>query len=59
MLSGKDTEVFHLFSKRVRERFPDGRIWAYGLRKKGHAVEESHLDVCVVVDDLDEGTMRL
>ena len=55
MLSEKDTEVFRLFSTRIRERFPGARIWAYGSRTKGHTAEESDLDVCVVVDDLDEG----
>ena len=55
MLSGKDTEVFHLFSTRVRDRFPGSRIWAFGSRVKGDPVEESDLDVCVVVDALDEG----
>jgi uncharacterized protein len=54
MLSRKDTEVFHLFSKRVRERFPGAMIWAYGSRAKGFPAEESDRDVCVVVDDLDE-----
>jgi predicted nucleotidyltransferase len=55
MLSGKDKKVFHLFSNRVRERFPGAMIWAFGSRAKGLAAEESDLDVCVVVDELDEG----
>ena len=55
MLSGKGTEVFRLFSTRVRDRFPSARIWAFGPRVKGYAAEESDLDVCVVVDALDEG----
>jgi predicted nucleotidyltransferase len=54
MLSGKDKKVFALFSTRVRERFPGARIWAYGSRVKGYATEESDLDVCVVVDTLDD-----
>jgi predicted nucleotidyltransferase len=54
MLSGKDTEVFRLFSKRVRDRFPGARIWAFGSRVKGHATDDSDLDVCVVVDALDD-----
>jgi len=54
MLSGKDKKIFTLFSTRIRERFPSARIWAYGSRVKGHATEESDLDVCVVVDTLDD-----
>ncbi len=54
MLSRRDKGVFALFSKRVRERFPDARIWAFGSRVKGDATEESDLDVCVVLDRLDD-----
>lgn len=54
MLSRRDKEVFALLSTRVRQRFPGARIWAYGSRVKGHATEESDLDVCVVVDILDD-----
>ncbi len=54
MLSGKDKKIFSLFSTRIRDRFPGARIWAYGSRAKGHATEESDLDVCVVVDILDD-----
>jgi predicted nucleotidyltransferase len=54
MFSKKDKGIFDLFSFRVRQKFPHARIWAYGSRVKGHATEESDLDVCVVVDDLDD-----
>lgn len=56
MLSGKDKHVFALFASRVREGFPGARIWAFGSRAKGHAAVESDLDVCVVVDVLDDVT---
>ena len=54
MLAGKDKHVFTLFVSRVRECFPGARIWAFGSRVKGHATEESDLDVCVVVDIFDD-----
>jgi len=54
MLSGKDNKIFTLFSKRIRERFPDARLWAFGSRVKGRATQESDLDVCVVLDTLDD-----
>jgi predicted nucleotidyltransferase len=54
MLSGRDEKVFTLFSTWIRERFLHARIWAYGSRVKGHATEESDMDVCVVVDILDD-----
>jgi len=56
MLGKKDKDVFALFASEVRQRFPGARIWAYGSRVKGHADEESDMDVCVVVDALDEAT---
>ena len=43
-----------LFASRVRQRFPSARIWAFGSRVRGNATEESDLDVCVVVDKLDD-----
>ena len=44
----------HEFAGRVRLRFPDARVWAFGSRARGDAARESDLDVCVVVDRLDE-----
>lgn len=54
MISGKDKKIVTLFSTRIRERFPGARIWAFGSRAKGRATDESDLDVCVVVDTLDD-----
>jgi uncharacterized protein len=54
MFSKKDKVILELFSSRVRQQFPHARIWAYGSRVKGHATEESDLDVCVVVNTLDD-----
>ena len=63
MLSQKDDRVLCLFSKRVRERFPDARIYAYGSRVRGQPAEDSDLDVCVVVqildDSIDQEIMRM
>ncbi len=42
------------FAARVRQRFPQARVWAYGSRARGGETPESDLDVCVVVDRLDE-----
>lgn len=63
MLSQKDDRILRLFSKRVRERFPDARIYAYGSRVRGRARKDSDLDVCVVLqmldDSIDREVMRL
>jgi uncharacterized protein len=50
----RDRQVLQEFAERVRLRFPEARVWAFGSRARGDAVRESDLDVCVVVDRLDE-----
>jgi predicted nucleotidyltransferase len=53
-LRKRDKEVFALFARKIFERFPDARICAFGSRLRGHATDESDLDVGVAVDVLDE-----
>ena len=50
MMSERDREILAAFSRRVRERFPAARIWAFGSRARGDATEESDFDFCVVLD---------
>jgi predicted nucleotidyltransferase len=54
MLSNKDKKLFNQFASMVHEKFPTANIWAYGSRVRGDATVESDLDVCVVVDKLDD-----
>ncbi len=54
MLSNKDKKNFHQFASKVRDKFPAAKVWAYGSRVRGDATVESDLDVCVVVDKLDD-----
>ncbi len=54
MLSNKDKKIFNQFASMVRKKFPAAKIWAYGSRVSGDATVESDLDVCVVVDKLDD-----
>ena len=53
-MTNRDQQVLQEFARRVRLRFPDARSWAFGSRVRGDAVPESDLDVCVVVDRLDD-----
>ncbi len=57
-MTEEDRRVFEEFARRVRERFPEARIWAFGSRARGDAAPDSDLDVCVVVDGLDEDKDR-
>jgi len=54
IFSNKDEKIFSQFAAEVRKKFPAAKIWAYGSRVRGDATVESDLDVCVVVDKLDD-----
>ena len=58
MLSKTDNKILDKFASLVRERFSDAQIWAFGSRTRGEATEESDLDICVVVDRLDDSVDR-
>lgn len=45
-----DRHILDAFATRVRRRFPDALIWAFGSRARGDASWESDLDVCIVLD---------
>ncbi len=56
MLTEHDAHILSQFAAAVRTRLPEARIWAFGSRVRGDFVEDSDLDVCVVIDSLDEAT---
>ena len=37
MMSEEDRRIFDEFTNRVRERFSDARVWAFGSRARGEA----------------------
>lgn len=53
-----DRRIFTQFVKLVRQQFPDARIWAFGSRVKGTATKESDLDVCIVLQTLNEAIAK-
>jgi predicted nucleotidyltransferase len=52
MMSDQDHRILKTFAARVRQQFPEARIWAFGSRARGDATWESDLDVCVVAEEL-------
>jgi DNA polymerase sigma len=57
-MNRRDKRILTQFAKLVRQQFPDARIWAFGSRVKGTATQESDLDVCIVLQTLDEAIDR-
>lgn len=53
-----DREILAEFARNIRLRFPRAEIWAYGSRVQDDATDESDLDVCVVLDHLDDKIRR-
>ena len=59
MMSDRDRHILETFAARVRQHFPEARIWAFGSRARGDATWESDLDVCVVLNRCDRHIDRL
>ena len=49
MISKEDKKILEKLCTRVRERFPDARIWAFGSRVRGDASWDSDFDTCIVL----------
>ena len=57
-MTERDRQILKDVARRVRSLFPEARIWAFGSRARGDAPPDSDMDVCVVVDGLDEAGDR-
>ncbi len=53
MITDEDRRILDLFAARVRERFPNSRVLAYGSRARGDATWGSDFDICVILSKID------
>lgn len=58
MMSEKDREILSEYTVRVRERFPEARIWAFGSRARGDAAWDSDFDIFIVLDHVNQDADR-
>ena len=58
MISRNDKIVLDELARRIRNRYPEARIWMFGSRARGDSDWDSDFDVCVVLkttsDEADE-----
>ncbi len=52
-MDDSDRMIVEIFATRVRERFPEARVWAFGSRACGVGGWDSDFDICVVLNQLD------
>ncbi|MCX7046100.1 MAG: nucleotidyltransferase domain-containing protein [Candidatus Sumerlaeota bacterium] len=58
MLTSADKALLDKLAQRLREEYPEARIWAFGSRARGDANEDSDFDVCVALPQVDESIRK-
>jgi predicted nucleotidyltransferase len=58
MISKEDRKILDEFTARVRERFSDAQVWAFGSRARGEATWESDFDLLIVLSAVDQKIER-
>lgn len=58
MLSKEDQKILNKFAARIRKRYAEARIWAFGSRARGNAEWDSDFDICIVLPKVDQLVTR-
>lgn len=53
MMLAEDKAILQDLTQRIRERYPEARIWAFGSRARGDATWESDFDTFIVLSEKD------
>jgi len=46
-------KILRIFAEKIRQKYPQARIWAFGSYARGRSTAESDLDICVVLPQMD------
>lgn len=57
-MSDQDRRILDEFSREIRKRLPNAKIWAFGSRSRGTADWDSDFDMCVVLEHVDRAIDR-
>lgn len=58
MMSQEDQKIFREFKTRIKRRYSEARIWAFGSRARGEATWDSDFDVLIVLNEVDRKADR-
>ena len=53
MMTDQDRRILDEFSREIRKKFSNAKIWAFGSRSRGTAAWDSDFDICIVLDHVD------
>ena len=48
----KHLQILRQFAEKVREAYPNARVWAFGSYARGTATLESDLDICITIPEM-------
>ena len=51
-MQGDGTSILMKLAEKVRNKYPQARVWLFGSHARGTATKESDLDICVVLPEV-------
>ena len=47
-------QILQTFADKVRTKYPEAQVWAFGSYARGTATSESDMDICVVIPEMQQ-----